>query len=445
MPELDPDQVNDVELLLNNPRWGLFHEQGVGKTPPAIVAATRVPGRKLITVPAYLIPQWEDYLRVWAPGCTVARMDGERSARTAALKSDSEFVLSSYHNWVGKGTNGWVYPFDKHTWGALIFDEAHRLRGRNSQWTKRIYQLDNVDSKNKGVPMWFLTGTPEVRDAGDFFPFLHLCDRKVFTSYWNFVQEHCVCTNTPWDTIVGRTKDPAHTMSILRRYSNRRELKLDTDRVFIDVPVQLPMSVVQMIRKAKKEFVFEHPDMEEDIWFESAGAVWGKCREMTSLPPTQANPKLDALRGLLEDLPNERVIVAAWYRNTANAAFDVVKNKLKRPGALFTGDTRVSAKQDALDLYRHYDDAVIVCTIAALKEGANLQAGNHMIFLEESELPADNAQLISRQYRRGQTKPVVVYRVHASGASVDEAVHRLATKRADDVRKVMAEYLTDIS
>jgi SNF2 family DNA or RNA helicase len=449
MPKLDEAQEGDVQTLLANPRWGLFHEQGVGKTPPAIVAASRTPGRKLLTVPAYLIPQWEGFINAWVPGATVARMDGDgRKPRMAALHSDAEYVLTSYHNWTGKDTHGkggWAYPFDQQRWGAFIFDEAHRLRGRNSQWTKRIYQLDNVGGKNKGAPMWFLTGTPMVRDAGDFFPFLHLCDRQLWTSYWRFVEEYCKVDVTPWETVIKGTKDPEALYKVIGMYSSRRELKLDTEPTFIDIPVELPMSVKQMITKAKKEFVFKHEDLPEEIWYESAGAVFGKCRQMTSMPPTKVNPKLDALKELVkEELPGQRIIIAAWFRDTANGIFELMK-QLKRPAGLFTGDTKPRVKEEILAEYNRTDDFVIVCTIAALKEGANLQKGNKMIFVEEAELPADNAQLISRQQRRGQEKQVVVYRIFANGFSSDQAVHRMTTKRGEDVAKVMREYLSDFS
>jgi SNF2-related domain/Helicase conserved C-terminal domain len=449
---LDEDQEKEVQLLLDHTRWGLFNEQGVGKTPPVIRAVahriheTNLPA--LITVPAYLIPQWVGEIRRFAPGVPVWTMDGDGwGNRTTALQMgvhDKAIVLTSYHNWTAKPPRH--YPFGKFKWSCLAFDEAHRLRGRNSQWTKAVYALDNSDSKNKGVPMWFATGTPIVHDGGDVYPFLHLCDRSIHSSYWRHVETWCHLEVTPWDRKVGPIKSKPDFYEMLSMYSSRRVLEGQEDAVFDDIPVEMPKSVRQMIIKAKKEFVFEHPDMEDVTVYESAGAVWNKIWEMVSLPPTQVNPKLDAMVGLLEDLSKERVIVACWHRSVANAALERVKKlksevgKGKRPCALFTGDVNAAAKSRAIREYNAHEDFAIVCTVAALKEGANLQAGNHIIFLQESVLPSENEQLIGRQRRRGQSKPVVVHRIYVK-QSIDVAVHKTAQRTAADIREAMRQYV----
>jgi SNF2 family DNA or RNA helicase len=416
---------------------------GVGKTPILSVAAGRrideVKKPALVTAPAYLLPQWRDFIHEWVPGATVAIANGDgRVARNAAFDAGADFVLSSYHNWTARPE----YPqLSKTRWGVHIFDEAHRLRGRNSQWTAAVYRQDNADARNHGCPMWFGTGTPIVRDAGDVYPFLHLCDRKVHSSYWTFVQNWCHLEETPWDTVIGRVKDPKAFYEMLSRYSHRRVLDFGEPDV-VDIPVELPKSVRDMIKRAKKEFIFEHPDMEY-LEMESAGAVWGRIRQLTSVPPTAAQPKMEALVGRLEDLPNERALIACWYRATADAAMDKIR-RVRPKARLFTGDVKPGDKVKAIDEYNEHDEGTIVCTIASLKEGANLQAGRHVIFLEESELPSDNDQLIGRTLRRGQTRPVIVTRIYAAG-SIDLAVRKLASGRAANIQEVMREFLWDPS
>lgn len=433
--ELDPAQKQDVDDMLAHKRWMLLHEPGVGKTPPAVVAATlKLPC--LVTVPAYLIPQWEEYIKNWSPGSTIASMNENGfDARNEALHSDADFVLTSYHNWAApKKYEG----FWKIKWESMIFDEAHRLRGRNSKWTKAVQTLTNVDSKNKNVHMWFLTGTPIVRDGGDLFPLLKLCDKQVYSSYWSFVERWCKLDITPWATEVKEVKDPVGFQKMLAQYSSRREATYDTEAVYEDLAVDLPVSVRNSIRKLKKDFILEHPDMKDPQWFTSAGAIWAKIRQVTSVPPTKTNPKMEALKGKLEDIGDDRVVVACWFKNTANCAKEVIE-KLKRPVALFTGDQSPSQKEDALRLYRNNENGILICTVAAMKEGVNLQQGRHTIFLEESELGADNLQLVGRQYRRGQERTVIVTRIFAR-QSVDERVHRLSTSRNRDARNVMAEF-----
>jgi SNF2 family DNA or RNA helicase len=113
--------------------------------------------------------------------------------------------------------------------------------------------------------------------------------------------------------------------------------------------------------------------------------------------------------------------------------------KGKRPCALFTGDVSTKQKIAAIEGYNEREDFVIVCTVAALKEGADLQAGNHIIFLQESVLPGENEQLIGRQRRRGQTKPVIVTRIYCK-QSIDVAVHKTASNTAADINETMLQY-----
>jgi SNF2 family DNA or RNA helicase len=447
MLELDADQVADVERMLSgNYRFGLFHEMGVGKTPPAIKAASqRLPA--LLTVPAYLMPQWEKRINEWVPGATVSCVNGDGHAnRTAQLTIGADFTLVSYNLWA-PGKDRPQYPaLHKQRWGSLTLDEGHRIRGHGSQWTKAIWAWDNADSKNRGKPIWDLTGTPHVRDGGDLYPFLHLCDRQLYSSYWSFVERHCFIEETPWERVIGKLRDKHAFYEILARYSTRRILTGVDDVIEDVVPVQLPASVYAAIKKMKKDFVLEHPDMADPEFFDAAGAIVSRARQLVTVPPTAAKPKLDAMVGIVEDLPKDRVIVFCWFRDSAKAAFDRL-SKMKsaltgkpRPVVMFTGDTRVSAKIAAIDTYNKYEDAIIVATIAALKEGADLQAGNHSIFLEEDWLSEVNAQAIGRQRRRGQDKPVVVHRILAD-RSVDHMVAKAASGRGDDIRGLMQEYV----
>ena len=66
--------------------------------------------------------------------------------------------------------------------------------------------------------------------------------------------------------------------------------------------------------------------------------------------------------------------------------------------------------------------------------------GNHIIVLEESELPSDMEQAFARQRRRGQTKPVVVHRIYAKH-QVESNVHKVVTKRGLDIRTAIKKYL----
>jgi len=446
MPSLSDYQVVARDRLLARNRYGVFDEMGVGKTAPAILAAAERAGHGvpvLVTVPAYLAYNWEREFAKWLPSAQVVSALGERPQREAAFNSNADFVITPYHSWNRiEPKKGPVrsYPIlQKRKWAGLLFDESHRLRGMNSNWTKRITQLQNVENKNRDNAFWFLTGTPLVRDAGDVWTFLHLMDRQLYKSYWNFVERVCHVAITPWERIIGKVRDPEEFSAIMARYSIRRLAKdipelADLEHVENDVWLNLPPVVLKAMRKAKRDYIFEHPDI-ESIEYDSGGALVQSLLQLSSDPPGSENPKMKAFGDYLrEEVPYTRVGVATWYRNTAYLAAKVAEGT-RRPVVLFTGDMKESQKRQALQTYDSNDRTIIVGTIAAMKEGLNLQAGSNCCFLEESDLPEDNSQFIGRFKRRGQSEKVHVTRFLMDGP---EAIkHRHILKREAYIREAM--------
>src|SRR6185436_3866381 len=129
-----------------------------------------------------------------------------------------------------------------------------RLRGRNSKWTQNLYKVQNADAKSKDSRFWFLTGTPIVRDVGDVYPFLHLMDRQIFSSYHKFVGNYAHLEYTPWETLVGDVLDPERFQWLMSQYSIRRlQSQIPSlaglETIDEDVWVDLPPSVLKTLKE----------------------------------------------------------------------------------------------------------------------------------------------------------------------------------------------------
>lgn len=441
MIELSPYQVESRDFLTQRPRAMLLDAVGVGKTYPTVEAALEVGNARpwLVTAPAYLLPTWRkaiyDLVGDWDE---IAIANGTPRQRLEALQTKAGFILTSYNNWTSTQYSD-IWNGD---WN-YIFDEAHRLRGRNSKWTKQV--LKRANAKDVRSHYWLLTGTPMVRDPGDLFPLLKMMDPKRFTSYWQFVGEWCDTRVTPWATEVGQLKAGREDefWAMVSEYSIRRntqdvpELR-DLSHIYNEVLVDLPPSVIKTCKDAVKSYVIDHPDMNTPQAMSSGGALVQKLRQLVTVPPTKANPKLDALVDILED-HQEPVIVWCWYRATAEA----VRARMTRPWVSFTGDDTAEQKQNNLKMFetmcQNGRNPIIVATISAMKEGVNLQHARTQIFLEESYLPSDNEQAIARSKRRGQTQPVNVYHIHAND-SLDVRVHNLQETREAGITRAMLEH-----
>jgi len=488
LPLSDYQEVSRDFLLAAKGLAGLFDEPGVGKTAPTIVAAwekhvqTGLP--VLITCPAYLVENWAWEIGRFAPsGATVSLANGSGpTARREALQADTDFVIQSYANWSAKVAarkakpkeqydptdleslaaweaaqpvipegpkpGSYQYP-DLHgrQWAVAVFDEGHRLRGRSSQCTKHVFELRRSRSANATTPLWILTGTPILNNPGDIFPLLHLWNKKQYSSYWNFVGDFCRVTKTPWATEVGQLRKGMadEFQELVASFALRRTLKdipslSGLEHVEKDYFVTLPPSVVKTINKAREEYVIEHEDLDHAEFVSGGGALYARLRQLGTIPPTAAKPKVEFCREFLEDTPGP-VVFYCWYKDSARGIADGL-SKCGRPVTLITGDVPTARRGGIVDKWKDTEDGILVATISSLKEGISLIHAKDVVFLEHSELPADQDQCIARLKRRGQTELVRVHHVWAR-ATPDMAIKRHLNERTTGLKQALTSWLRE--
>lgn len=458
MKILSPYQVEARDFLLQDKFRCLLDEPGIGKTGPAIMAGWHrltIDNHEdggpynsvLITAPAYLLRNWEREIKDFLPTATVVRADGAGyKERYEALQTNADFVLTSYNNWSTKDAGGYSYPeLTERKWSAYIFDEGHRLRGRNSAWTKHVFRVRNSRAKNYSTPIWLLTGTPFVRDGGDFWIYFHLYDKKKYGSYWGFVKDRCVVTETPWSTNVGNIRKAyaEEFRKELSGFSLRRttqdipelqDLEYSDTEYFVD----LPKSVIAMIKKAKKSYVLEHEDLARSEFLNGSGALYVAQRQIATNPPTKVKPKLDWLKDFLQDKKG-KVVVYVWYKASAR----LVADSLGDNAVLITGDINPGKRDAYISEWRDGSGPqVLVATISTLKEGISLTEARDVVFLEHNELPSDIEQCTKRLCRRGQKYLVRAHHVWAN-KSVDMPIRKVLQNRDLGMSEALAKWIED--
>lgn len=442
----DAHQEEAIERFVAHKTYGCFDVPGSGKTAIAINALDRL-GRfpAVVTAPAHLIPQWRDQFISWGfPEDEIAYTPRGCGpvARIEALFSGRAFTIVSYDMWARDDYREYLLDRD---YGAYVFDEAHHLRrggkrrarSKDGGAFKAVKWLrTKTRSKHMETPIWWLTGTPIVRDASDVFPFLSMANPYRFTSRERFAQDTCYCTWTPYGMTVGKVKDPDHFQKLLGKYSIRRtwkdipELK-DLSIRHVELPVELEPKELHRHRAIKNDY--RDPETGEPLF--SSGAMIRALRHVT-MPA-----KLDALSGLLEDHPG-RWFCLVWYKSSAREVEELAR-KAGRPVARIDGTVSERGRKEAFDLYRRNAQAVIVATIGSTKEGFDgLQIGNQVAFVEQHYLSEDNAQAYGRLLRRGQTEPVLAYWLYAR-RSFDMRVRRVALNRGKGIAEALGEFMDE--
>lgn len=463
--ELSDYQLVSRDFLATRSFAGLFDVPGVGKTPPTIVAAaekvadTGKPA--LVTAPAYLLDNWEYEISRFAPGARVVKANGKGyEARLEALDSSgADFILTSYNNWSAtwpKAVKGEPHPLSgrrqydilsNRKWSSLVYDEAHRLRGRNSQSTKHVLELRRARATNSETPIWALTGTPIVNNPGDLFPLLQLWDRRTYKSYWRFVGEYCWVVKTEWGDQVGQLRPGMDVafQDLLGEFAVRRNLEdipslSSLEHRSRDYVVDLPASVKKTFAQARKEYIIEHPDLDRSEFVNGGGALYSRLRQLATNPPTKEKPKVDFVVDFLQDHFGP-VVVYVWYKDSARAVAEGLA-KTGRPVTTVTGDISTDKRTAKVDEWKNSPNGVLVATISSLKEGISLIHASDVVFLEHSPLPADQEQCVARLKRRGQTSLVNVHNVFAKGTP-DTAIRRHLNERNLGLQRALISWLQE--
>jgi len=426
MIKLHKHQHEAVDFMLTAKKSILADKCGVGKTFPAIVFARFCEGKRLVVCPAYLIANWEEEIKKIFPGAEVSRLDSKAKDKEAVITSDYDFLITSYgmlRQMVKQVKNNRSFTFPKLKslfkirWGCVVYDEAHRLRNQGSNTSKNARRL-------KTEHCAILTATPIIKNFGDLFSPLKLCDPQTYSSYWRFVEEHCRTTKTPFDTQIGKLKNKEESY---RSISDRVMMRSPDD---CDIPwpeysitkviVEPSSKLYKAYRYCKKNYVAEIGDKRVDC-LASADLI-ANMRKMLINPPGKQNPKLQAIKDIVKDAPG-KVLIYSWYKDNAKK----VAQELKC--LLITGDTPMREREATVRDWKG-KAKVLSATLKSVNEGNNWQHCDTIIFLDAHWTMADNEQGIGRCVRFGQKNTVRVFVVCVKG-TLDTRIWRLANERGN--------------
>jgi superfamily II DNA or RNA helicase len=281
----------------------------------------------------------------------------------------------------------------------LIFDEAHRLKNPSAEVTKKAIEYA---IEGKLPPRIMLSGTPADRyyELYSQLKVLNPQDKtftKQFPSYTKFLN---------FFYYLNDFYKPERLKS--KEYESwLRDWFLDYAHVVKkeDVVEFPPLNEIS-IRLPKQKIDVDV----EDLSLYTVSSFISEFRKSVS------KEKLDWVVEFLEDNPH--TIVFSLFKEPV----EKLKEKLRDKVYLITGDYR----RDFDDALRKQDKPII-CTYV-LKEGANLQKYNNVVYLAPPLAFRDYQQSLARVYRTGQEKKVSVYKLLQN--SIDYKVYNILNNKA---------------
>lgn len=422
-------------------------DRGLGKTLEALsVAETLESQRILVVCPGYLKLNWQRELAFWTthPGYITR---GERSQRTKTISevcnvagpSGPKYLVVNYEMLREKVATGGYPELIAYPWDMLIVDEAHRLKGRNSQWVPGIKAICN-----RGAAIQLLTGNPIDKSPEDIWQLLNFIDPMKFSSYWAFVEYFCNVV----DAFFGKEiqgvnpKRMAQLQYTLQPYVLRRTkqevaekfgIKL-ADRVQHEIYVELEGTQKSFYQRLEKQMVIELENGDLEL-------VPQLTAKHLRLQQAIANPAIlggkncsiveDTCVQLLHDVMStyDKCIVATWFVPAA----DLMQARIEALGTYkvfrVRSDQKDVVRDSVVQAFKGCKDpAILVGTIQAMGEGLNIDECDVEILCDQAWTPTPNEQFMDRIHRVTSTRPKHYYRIIVANTVSEDKATLVATR-----------------
>lgn len=463
MRTLDQFQIDAIDSLAAWGRGILGDRMGLRKTATSLAwleaLSVTGPHRVLFVVPGNVVSHWIKEADEWFPGIVMVNGQGTRDKRRDRL---SQVAYTSGANVGYVTTYGALREDDFYLQAArfdvIVFDEAHRLKGRTTQVAKAAKMV------TKDVPhLLFVTGTKVLNGAEELWFYLHLLDRQKYRSFWTWAHEHFHVTLTTFNgklaqsaRIIGKIRD-GHEELLRQELAGvliERELTdvfSVEDEPWIAEPewTTIDVELSPKERKLYKELV-------EHEWAVTPGgttitsanklALTTRLRQLSSDwgnldAELEAGAKVKAAVELIEDLVQRKpVVVFATYKATVHQLVSMLRKRGISTVA-YTGDETQSERDDAV---RHLGQKyrVIVGTFGSMREGVDgLQHHtNQVVMLDLDWVYELNMQAIGRVRRSGATEQTQVFVLYATDTMdvsvVDANLRKMNVDRALKGRKL---------
>lgn len=337
-------------------------------------------------------------------------------------------------------------------WDVIVLDEAHRIKGRTTGWTKEIKKL-------KGTIKHAMTGTGFINNPSEIWSIFNFLDRHMFGSYWRFREKYCLeeYDDSGFRRIVGVHPDNEDEFKALVRSVGPRRTKKE---VFKDLPdpifspVTVDLSPIQ--RKMYDEIVAYLETLDQQntpINSPNVLAALTRLRQVTAATPQVLNEwfdmeaqrvvqeitlvepssKLDAMMEVIEGLEwdderRDQCVVFFNFKPT----IELAKKRFEPKGISYIhleqkDNDRVRYEKWALQFPKK-EHQVFICTLQLGGESIDLTSASTCIFLDRSWSPKDNSQGESRVWRPPQKETPNIIHLNAKD-TVDARVLAKVNKK----------------
>jgi len=435
--QLRPYQIEGMSWLLDHPRGLLADPMGVGKTVQAVAALKALnPRTGLIIAPKTVLPSWIRHLQTWWPkykgrprGLLLEGKPQERKEKVRDWLHKGGILLLNYE--LMKDLEGLQRPID-----FVIFDEAHRVRGRKAKVHKRAKQWARPADY-----VWMLTGTPIVKGPQDLVALRHVLTGGR-EAYWKLVDRYFLTEPNFWGGIdVAGVANPEYFKSWLSEWVLRRDKRSVLpglpELVRIPVDLELDPKVHDMYVQLEEELYLA---IEEgfDIAVANKLAVATKLRQLLQSPKL-LHPTLPLggdiawIEEFLKDTEPPVVIYSPFKKS-----LQLLREYLDGGMEVLTGEVTGRKRQELIDNFNNGKIPVLGVSVS-MAEGFELPAATAVVFWGFDWSATTHEQAEARVHRIGFKESFlpVYYLKHPN--TIDDHIVDIVNKKYTWQQVLMSE------
>jgi len=427
-------QVEGTEFLAAaNARALLADEQGLGKT-YQVMALLKLYREQLlpavIVAPTSIKLQW---LLELIDRC------GVEGYLTQVIGSGKELAAPGFDIYVItydllKNEN--TFNLVKDNIKTIILDECQKIKNHLSERAKAVQKFAKSINAEHIIGM---SGTPIKNNAGEYFTILNLLQPRMFPHYQKFIQDDCDSYNNGWGYKVGGLKNPERFHEKTKDFILRRT----KDEVLPDLPeLSRKFFHVELDRRLNKAYSAALDELEKALYddevteFERGSsliAIMTKMRQITGI--SKVEECTEFVTDFLEST-DRKMVIFAHHHSVVNLLEKNLTKYSEDNGNLTAKPLNLTAqlsgdeRQRMVQRFKTDGNRVMIASTLAAGEGLNLQFCSDAVMLERQWNPANEEQAEGRFHRYGQSNPVSVTYMLASGTIDEYFTELVESKRA---------------
>ena len=363
-----------VKYILHQENVLLGDEMGLGKTIQAIAAmvSLRNTGAThfIVVCPASVLSNWCREVKKFSTLIPTKIHGKDRIKAFESWKINGGVAVTTYE------TTGYL-KLNDFKYNMLVVDEAHYIKNPSANRTQNVVNLSKHAERKL-----FMTGTALENRVEEMISLISYLNPSISKKIEDM-------------TNVYSSSDFRKTISNVY-FRRRRD----------DVLNELPDLI-------ENEIWCSLNDVEEDIYVRSVlDRKYAECRKLSwNVPDLKDSSKADSLLDIVEDAKNEdrKIIVFSFFLDTISKIAELLGENATQP---ITGSIPPEKRQMIIDDFNKAPAGkVLLAQIVAGGTGLSIQSASVVVLCEPQFKPSIENQAISRAYRMGQARNVLVYRL----------------------------------